>query len=235
MAKSKFLKWQDKNGDNLIDVCEVDLGRPEEKICLDCIPNPRALVPKWRKRRLSNPLLNGKLCKYQITNVTVRTDTGTGPSDSPDKAKEKLDEIYEEHAKETVEALLNYYDKDTSSESVNKILEVLEYTDYDLEPQPLSHLKLLYSVPFSDLNNIDPAATEEEEEPEGEDTVTTYIPSNLIPNMIRVRKGLNLYSSNLKVYRALEGKNLMFESGGVFNLDLYGDAVLWGSSILEEV
>ena len=235
MAKSKFLKWQDKNGDNLIDVCEVDLGRPEEKICLDCIPNPRALVPKWRTRRLSNPFLNGKLCKYQITKVTKRTDTGSGPSVSPDKAKEKLDEIYAEYVEEAAEALLNYYDKDTSIESINKIVEALEYTDYDLDPQPLSHLKLLYSIPFSDLNNIDPAASEEEEEPAGEDTVTTYIPFNLIPNMIRVRKGLNLYSSNLKVYRALEGKNIVFESGGVFNLDLYGDAVLWGSSVMEDV
>ena len=236
MSESKFLRWQDKNGDNLIDVCEVDLPRPEEKICLDCIPNPRAIVPRWKKKRnLKSPFLNEKLCKYQIVNVTSRTDTGANQFSTPQQAQEKLNEIYEEHARETVEALLTYFDKDKSEASIDKILEVLEFTDYHLDARPLSHLKLLYSVPFSDLNAIPDAEVEEEEAPAAGDVVTTYIPSILIPNMIRVRKGLNLYASNLKVYRALEGKNIVFKDGGVFNLELYGDYVMWGDSITENI
>jgi hypothetical protein len=236
MSESKFLRWQDKNGDNLIDVCEIDLPRPEEKICLDCIPNPRAIVPRWRKKRnLKKPFLNEKLCKYQIVNITERTDTGAHQFSTPQQAQQKLNEIYEEYARETVEALLTFYDKDKSEGSINKILDVLEYTDYHLDARPLSHLKLLYSVPFSDLNEIPAADAEEEEEVEADDVVTTYIPSILIPNMIRVRKGLNLYASNLKVYRALDGKNLVFKDGGIFNLDLYGDYVMWGDSITEEI
>lgn len=236
MAESKFLRWQDKNGDNLIDVCEIDLPRPEQKICLDCIPNPRAIVPRWKKRRnLKSPFLNEKICMYQIVNVTSRKDTGANQFSTPEQAQQKLNEIYEEHAQETIEALLTYYGKDTSEASINKILEVLQYTDYHLDARPLSHLKLLYSVPFSDLNNLPDAEMQEEEEVEAGDVVTTYIPSILIPNMIRVRKGLNLYASNLKVYRALEGKNIVFRSGGIFNLELYGDYVMWGNSITEDI
>mgnify|MGYP000536406700 CR=1 FL=1 len=41
---SKFLPYQDKNGDFLIDQCEIDLPGPIEKVCLDCKPNPKALV-----------------------------------------------------------------------------------------------------------------------------------------------------------------------------------------------
>jgi len=234
MAESKFLRWQDKNGDNLIDVCEIDLPRAE-KVCLDCIPNPRATVPRWRKRTLHNPFLNGKLCKYQITNVTAYTNTGSGRDTTSSEARAKLNERFEEYERETVEALLNYFNKDDSEESINKILEAIEHTDYHLDARPHSHLKLLYSIPFSALNDLEDAAAEEEEEPAAGDIVTTYIPSILDPNMIRVRKGLHLYASNLKVFRALEGKNLVFEEGGLFNLDLYGDFVLWGSSITEGI
>lgn len=43
---SPFLRYQDKNGDFLIDDCETDLPGPIEKVCLDCKPNPKAIVQK---------------------------------------------------------------------------------------------------------------------------------------------------------------------------------------------
>ena len=49
-----LIAWQDKNGDNLIDVCDVALPR-EEKRCLECKPNPSAIVPDWRSRGIYNP------------------------------------------------------------------------------------------------------------------------------------------------------------------------------------
>ena len=42
MAESKFIKFQDENGDRLIDICEVELPG-ETKKCLSCRPNPLAV------------------------------------------------------------------------------------------------------------------------------------------------------------------------------------------------
>ena len=85
MAKSEILTFQDKNGDNLIDVCDVALPR-EEKRCLECKPNPSAIVPDWRSRGIYNPFLNEKICKFQITYTTPYTTTGgenaEGPADA---------------------------------------------------------------------------------------------------------------------------------------------------------
>jgi len=66
MAESKFLKYQDQNRDNLIDVCEVPVEPTEEPICKDCVPNPKALVPNWKTSESLTPFFNEKLCKYQI-------------------------------------------------------------------------------------------------------------------------------------------------------------------------
>ena len=116
-------------------------------------------------------------------------------------------------------------------------MEDIEFTQFDLAAVPSSHLKLLYSFPFTTINGLEDAEEEEEEEDiaPGEDKVVTYIPNVLQRNLIRVRKGLHLYNSNLKVYRALEGKNLLFEKGGVFNLEQYGDFALFGESIMSRI
>jgi len=55
--KSKFLKYQDKNGDGLPDKCDVDIS-PAEQVCIDCKPNPLAVVRDWRKRRRNSVILN---------------------------------------------------------------------------------------------------------------------------------------------------------------------------------
>ena len=62
---SPFLPHQDKNGDFLIDECEIDLPGPLEKVCLDCKPNPKAIVENW-KNNLGFPIFNEKLCLYQV-------------------------------------------------------------------------------------------------------------------------------------------------------------------------
>ena len=64
MPKSEFLKHQDKNGDLLIDKCEVPLPGPEEKVCLDCVPNPKAVLTDWKNLEIDSPRLNEKICKY---------------------------------------------------------------------------------------------------------------------------------------------------------------------------
>ena len=74
MADSKFLRYQDANGDGLIDVCD-DIIEVNEEFCPGCIPSPCAVVPIWQNRRKWEPFLNEKICKYQITKGTPRTTT----------------------------------------------------------------------------------------------------------------------------------------------------------------
>ena len=75
MADSKFLQYQDANGDGLIDVCG-EFPEVNEEFCPGCIPNPCAITPIWQNRRKWEPFLNEKICKYQITKGTPRTTTG---------------------------------------------------------------------------------------------------------------------------------------------------------------
>ena len=78
----------------------------------------------------------------------------------------------------------------------------------------LSPRRRQYASPRPTSSQPRPApAPEEEEAAPGEDKVVTYVPRTLQRDLIRVRKGLHLYNSNLKVYRALDGKNLLFEDG----------------------
>ena len=49
MADSKFLRFQDLNGDGSIDICD-DLGVQQIEKCPSCVPNPNAVTPKWKNR-----------------------------------------------------------------------------------------------------------------------------------------------------------------------------------------
>ena len=76
MAESKFLKWQDKTGDGIPDVCE-DLVPPVQiDPCSVCKPNPGAIVPDWRTKDVTEPFINERECIYQIAVITNRTSTG---------------------------------------------------------------------------------------------------------------------------------------------------------------
>ena len=235
MSGTEILKLQDKNGDGLIDICEIALPR-DEQVCLECKPNPKALVPQWRTRDVYSPFLNERNCMFQITYTTPYTSTGGEAANTPEEAEEILEERFDRFAEDAIIELLNYYNKEETPDTISLLLEDIEYTEYDLDATPLSHLKLLYSVPFDTLNQLDDAEEEEEEEEvPGEDLTVSYIPNQLQRDLIRVRKGLRLYESNLKVYRAMDGKNLLFEDGGVFNLENYGDYALFGSSTMARI
>lgn len=234
MAESKFLKYQDKNRDFLIDVCEVELPPPEEQVCKDCVPNPKALVPNWKTFEALTPFLNEKICQYQISITTPETSTGADASSTELEAQEALQGLYSQYAEEAIEAFLEYYQKAVNNSNLDMMLEAVEYWDYDLDPRPNSHLKLLYSFPFEILSQLDdeePEDDDEEEDPE--DIVVEFEATRMNVDLIRVRKSLNLYSRYEKVYRFTDGGTLRFaESGGLFNLPNYGDAgLLPGSSI----
>ena len=241
MADSKYLPWQDKNGDMLSDVCpEIE---PAQDICLKCSPNPLATVPDWRRRSQKTPFLNEKLCKYQVTYRTVENDALSmddywekyagpwaqqfpQPWINPDKERQGA-----------IKRILITTGKDSSQESIDIVKEEIEHTDYWLDPRPGSYLRLLYSVDFDVIDDLPDAAPEPEEPPAGEDRVVTYDVHDMLVNSIRVRKGLNLYGRYYKVYTAMDGGNLVFsDSGKLFDLTDYGDAGLFGNkSLLSQI
>ena len=230
MSKSKFLPFQDVNGDGLIDDCKDQIRIEEPKYCPDCIPNENAFVPDWRPKKLYEPFLNEKNCMYQIA-ITAKkyTTTGVVEGASEEEAAEALKEIYEEYEEKVIEALLQVYGKDNSEGSVDLIKDVIEYTDYWLEPRHKSRLRLLYSVPFDSLGALEEAEDEEDEE-ESSGIEVTYTAKNMDPMMMKVRKGLNLYNRYLKVYRGVQNGNVLFmEDDRLFPLEIYGDFGFGGS------
>jgi len=254
--ESKFLKWQDTNGDMLPDVCPDDIPA-RENACLPCSPNPLASVPDWKTKNQSSPFLNEKLCIYQISYLTKEKTLGYYPDLTKKEADERLNKIWDHYTDEwendvngtlpsnwlstvshrknkprkgAIRALLDWKGKDTSDDSVQKIKDVLEKTEYYLAPNPGSYVQLLYSVDhgvLEDLPDAEPKDTSEEAE-EGDKTVK-YKASDLVLNQIKVGKGLAMWSRYLKVFRALESSNLVFaETGKIFNLEDYGDTNILG-------
>ena len=233
MAESKFLKYQDRNGDSLIDICEVELVR-EQPVCKDCVPNPKALVRNWKTSTPLEPFLNEKICQYQIAITTPETTTGGDSSTTEEEAEQRLQSFFGYYAGEAYEAFLDFYDKGITEDNKIILSENVDFRDYFLEANPSSHLQLLYSFPFEILSMLEEEeADEEEEEEEAADVVVEYLATEMATDMIRIRKGLNLYSRYEKVYRFTDGGTLTYiDGGGLFSLEKYGDAGLFpGASI----
>ena len=212
---SPFLPYQDKNGDFLLDDCEVQLPGPIEKVCLDCVPNPKAIVTDWRKS-LNTPFLNEKLCLYQIGIQTHHSNTGGA----------ELSDRFETFKEDAIELFLDEYEKDNSSKNMDILREGIFYDetkDFELEARANSRLSLLYSVPFDVLESLDPDE-EEDEDDEREPVEVTYLASELLILLTRVRKGLNLYSRYVKYDSVMNGANLMFvKNRSPLDLKKYGD------------
>lgn len=213
---SPFLTYQDKNGDFLIDDCEVDLPGPIEKVCLDCKPNPKAIVQNW-KTSLNTPFFNEKLCLYQVGVKTSHTDTG---------GDDGIVDRFETYKEEAIELFLDEYQKANNFENIEALRKGITYDplkDFELEARANSVLSLLYSVPFDVIQNLE-NADEDNDDEEREPIEVTYLASELPILFTRVRKGLALYSRYTKVESVMQGASLVFdESRSVFNIDKYGD------------
>ncbi len=235
MAQSKFLRLQDKNGDLLLDKCEVPLPGPEEKVCLDCVPNPQAVLTDWKNLDISSPRLNQKTCKYEVTVTTRFTETG-GASSSESQADEALMERFDDYKDEAINALLDGFQKDDGIKSFEAMRAAIEMEDWDLEARPNSRLKFLYSAPFDVLNGLEDAVEDGNDDEEDGPVSATFLASELIQMNIRVRKGLNLYSRHAKVSQVIDKETLIFvESRKPFNLDDYGDNGFSNSSVMSRV
>ena len=157
MAKSKFLPYQDRNNDGLIDACK-GIPLAETPInCPSCKPNPNAFTPNWRKRTLFEPFLNGKLCKYQIT---VRTEEDTTGTTNDNDAETVLESIFDGYKDTAIDALLDVYNKEKSQTAIDALRSSMEHTGWFLDYRRSSRLKLLYSISDGILDALEDASIE---------------------------------------------------------------------------
>ena len=232
MPESKFLKYQDKNNDGLIDVCEDKVIVAPIDNCEECKPNPKAVVPNWKNLTINEPFLNERTADYQVTKVTPYTDTG-GQGLGPAAAASILEGRFDEFVYEALKSILQDNGKDTSSSTLEGVKPHVEYKNYFFDAdRASSRLKLLYSIPCDVLNAvIDSAGPEDEDQDSGADSVVigevTYQADELLEKLRKVRSGIGLYATYLEVYKATESGNLIFESGdykgSLFSPHLYGD------------
>ena len=234
MAKdrSEFLKWQDIDMDGYIDICD-DIEIKEPKKCPICKPNPLHIAPDWKKGDLAAPVLNEKLCHFQVTAITkyktiVPEEYLDVEEPDSDAAAAALKLRFQEYEMAAVTSILDGFKKDDSPDSISKVIESLLFYKYDLAPRANSRLKLLYSVPHDVIYNLPDRTFGDEEESEEEETpgamVVEYDAAQMTYKNIRVRKALWLYSMYLKVYRQLGEGNIFFvgenpASGDVNTID----------------
>lgn len=227
MSESKFLPFQDADGDLHNDMCKTDNIVFENKVCPTCTPNESALVPDWKKEK--DPFLNEKNCKYQINYRTKKSNTGYSSGMSESEAEDKLNEIYEENAEDAIVELLEFYNKETTVGAIALLKESIEYTSYDLVARPKSKLKLLYSVPHDILEAVGPADSDEETEGDTGDIEVIYSTTDLQEKLLRIRKGLKLYNRYYRIFSATSSEVQTFVytsgkySGKTFVLQDYGD------------
>ena len=240
-TESKFLKFQDRDNDGLIDVCDPEIVIAEVPCKAPCTPNPAAIIPDWKKREIDEPFLNEKKCLYQVTKVTRYTNTGpaaTLRSGNKWDVDAALQSRFDEFTEEAIDSLLSFYDKEDSDITRSIVYNAIVYEKFHLDARPHSRLKLLYSVPFEIIYDLPPAPPEpdvEEDEPPGVVKIRMNA-AQATTAIIRVRKGLDLYGRLLKVYRGIgEGNVYYVKDRRVFNLEDYGDDGLFGSGILSRM
>ena len=229
MAKSKFLEYQDKNNDGLIDVCDEPPVVFEQPGCPDCKANAAAIVPDWKTQKDEEPWFNGRDCIYETTVTTAYTATIPDADATDKEAEDFIDSVFEEYAESAIETLLIGFNKKTTSSFKYAIKSKLSYKSYDLDARPYSHLKLLYSISydnFAPLEEKDPTDTDEDidvTDPTPVDVVILEDVKNLKSKLSQIQTGLLLFDRYYKVYRAVDKGNLVFENTGkIFDLGSYG-------------
>lgn len=259
MADSKFLKYQDTDGDRFPDICDDVLEEVADvSPCPKCIPNPYAITQDWKTQDSNTPFFDEKTCTFQLAVTTPYTETvdinmfpevSNIAELSEAQVAEGMQARYDEFMSHASETFLIGYAKDSASEQIETLKEYITPAGYDLSVRENSKLKLLYTVDFEDFASMpdDPYQDQEEEEDEEEESeeqnsiapvsaTVVYDVDDLRAKIVRVRKGLRLYSKYLKVFRAIKKGNILFsENNSVFNLEKYGDDGAFNSTTLGSI
>lgn len=233
MADSKFLRFQDLNGDGSIDICD-DLGVQQIEKCPSCVPNPNAVTPKWKNRGIDEPWFNDKYCTYQITvearEISLVPPDADAATITEEESNEYIKSLFDKYKNDAIEGLFDAFNKDDNIKYKKIADEAIEYTKYDLDIRRFSRVKLLYTIPFDPFNNF-PEREEGEEDQEadepGEKVVFLYEASNINAKLLKMRKAMYMYGRYYRVFQALENGTFVFEeSGKAFTksqFDRYGD------------
>ena len=241
MSESKFLKYQDKNGDLLSDQCDDLIEVQETSNCPNCKPNPNYVSPNWKAKDRNEPWFDEKNCKFQISIETNKTSLIPFSGSSEAQNEAYVAQIFSDHLQEASNYLLLGFNKIRSVNVSKKLEAALVNQKFYLDPRPNSLVKLLYSVSFEDFVLIPERQDDEAlqdltaEEIEnsnnssatGNLTVVTYTEHDFRKKFERVRRAIYTYSNSFKIYKSLGSGNLIFKnSDAIFDPSLYGDNLL---------
>ena len=238
MADSKY---QDKNQDGLIDVCD-DVETIPTKNCPSCKRNPNAITPKWKTRTVEDPWFNEKYCSFQCTVVTSEQSLIPTEGATEEESKEFLNNLFVANAPAAVESLLDKFNKIETAEVIRKLTESIDYTKYDLNARPFSTVKLLYTIPYDLFAPIEerPGTDEDEEITDTGDVVVEYEAEQINDKLLTMRKAMHMFSRYYRVYNTIENGVFKFvDSGKVFTknqFDRYGDPGFFvGNSRMKDI
>ena len=212
---SKFLKFQDKDGNLLIDSCPDVEFVPAPLDCPDCKPDPKYIAPNWKSQTIDEPWLNQKECRYYITVTTPETsllpEGATVVSDT--EAEEHLKTIYTKYVTDAALGLLVAYNKKTDDSTIDLIIPAMKAEKSSLDSRKFSRLKLLYSIAYEDFAGLE----EQEGDADGEDDsnangVTVVYDANEIYHKLRTfQKTMKLYAGFYYGRRLIDKGSLIFQ------------------------
>ena len=245
MAQSKFLKWQDTNGDGLIDACDDKIDVKEVPVCPECKPNPNYLTPNWKTKDQNDPWYDEKKAEFHIT-VKTNKRSLIEDGDTDEEAAKRLQAYFKEYEEEAIEGLLIGFNKLDSEKIRESLRAVIEYQKSYLGDRQWSRVQLLYSIPcqyffnLPDLFDDEDDADEEVEEADASgDVRVTYNASEIAPKLLKFRKAMHLYARYYRVYQAIDGGVLVIQEGEnkgkIFSkdeFDKYGDRGKFGGSVM---
>ena len=119
--KSKFIDFQDKNGDGLNDQCDDLITVAEVPKCPEWQPNPNYITPNWRNAIDPDAWFNEKFCKYQVVIPTSVSSILDG-----------VDEFWESNKERAINTLLDDFGRVNDEETRALVEDALEYQKYDL-------------------------------------------------------------------------------------------------------
>lgn len=238
--RSEILKWQDKNGNLQHDDCPDDDIIGEVRNCPACKPNPNAVLPNWKKKKIHEPWFNEKYCTYQVAVVTRHTtltddravpeaptsgeavygDSGTDSVSTEKPATEEevrdseayVNGIFEEYMGEAIESLLEAFSKKSNDAIREDLSNVIQFTKYHLGPRNTARVRLLYTIPYDDFAIIEAAPDDSaEEEEETGPIVVEYVAHEIAPKLNRFRRAMDLYSRYYRVFNAVDGGVFVFD------------------------
>ena len=100
MAKSKFLKWQDPDGDGLQDVCKDVVEVQEIPDCPECKPDPAYASPNWKEQATGQPWYDKKLAEYKVTIVTEEGSLIPHRKSTKEESEQFVEEMFLKYQKE---------------------------------------------------------------------------------------------------------------------------------------